>query len=304
MCIAVYIPKNKNVTDEIIKNCYENNPDGAGIMYQKDGKTFIEKGFFTVEQLIEAFRKVPTNLNRAIHCRIATSGKISAECCHPFPITKDMKAMGKAKQVADSAVIHNGVISFCSPNEGIKAPFSDTMLFTKEYLYPFGELIMGQAFKKLFEESNSSKLLIFKGNRVALIGKWVEEDGIYYSNTGYKAKWKSVYGYDWDSFYSYPITTRGNTRTKGSVHSKYTELDDICDLYFCCPKKEGVDIELEMIEIVDELTKQGCYPDEYTAWETLEEYQDNFWFSVPVMKPPTSSRVLGYEYHILQDIEE
>lgn len=303
MCIAVYIPKNQDVTDEIIKNCFENNPDGAGIMYQKDGKVHIQKGFFKVEELIQAFRKVPTNLNRAIHCRIATSGKISAECCHPFPITKDMKAMGKAKQVTDSAVIHNGVISFCSPNEGIKAPFSDTMLFIKEYLYPFGELIMGQAFKKLFEESNFSKLLIFKGDRVALIGKWIEDDGIYYSNTGYNAKWEAVYGWNWDSLYPC-ATKKPNMNTKESGNSKYTAFDDICDLYFCCPKKEGVDIELEMIKIIDELADQGCYPDEYTAWETLEEYQDNFWFFVSVMKPPTSSKVLGYEYYILQDIEE
>lgn len=302
MCIAVYIPKNQDVTDEIIKNCFENNPDGAGIMYQKDGKVHIQKGFFKVEELIQAFRQVPITLDRAIHCRIATSGKISAECCHPFPITNDMKKMGRKTQTVNAAVIHNGTISFCSPNEGIKAPFSDTMLFTKEYLYPFGNLVMNTPFKKLFEESNSSKLLIFKNERVALIGKWIEDNGVFYSNTGYKPKWRAVYGYgyDWENYFKTHPIKDGNTNTKSKT-DPYEEYWGTHILSFVCDKKLNTDPEKVMDSILEELNVQNCYPDEFSAYETFDEQEKTFSFEVEVMSLPVLTKVLGYEYTVLTD---
>lgn len=302
MCIAVYIPKNQDVTDEIINNCFENNPDGAGLMYQKDGKIHIQKGFFKAEELIQAYRKIPTTLNRAIHCRIATSGKISAECCHPFPITNDIKKMGRKNQTVNAAVIHNGVISFCSPNEGIKAPFSDTMLFTKEYLYPFGNLIMKTPFKKLFEESNSSKLLIFKENAVALIGKWTEDNGVFYSNTGYKSKWKSVYGYDWSHYLTKTHNSKDGNTKQNINEMDYADMYPIPILSFVCDKKLNTDPETVMERIVEELEMQRCCPDEFSAYETFCEQESTFSFEVEVMTLPVLPKVLGYEYTVLTDL--
>ena len=190
MCIAVYIPEKKNLTDQQIKNCFANNPDGAGIMWQENGKVHIQKGFFKVEELIKAFREIPITVPRGLHCRIATSGKISTECCHPFPIIKDIKSMGRAECIVDSAVIHNGVISFCTPHEGLLSPFSDTMVFARDFLYPMGNKINTQAFKILFEQSNTSKLLIFNKDKIIRMGTWIEDGGVYFSNSGYKDTWK------------------------------------------------------------------------------------------------------------------
>ena len=95
MCIAIYIPAGKDIKDEQIKNAFANNSDGAGVMhYDRLGQVHYTKGFMDVDSLINYWRKsTSSKYPRAIHCRIATSGKISKGCCHPFPITDDLDDM-------------------------------------------------------------------------------------------------------------------------------------------------------------------------------------------------------------------
>lgn len=311
MCIAVYIPKHQNISDEIIRNCFMNNPDGAGIMYQKAGKVTIKKGFFSVEELIKAFREIPTKYHRALHCRIATSGKISAQCCHPFPITDDLKQMGVAEQTVNGAVIHNGVISFCTPHEGLLSPYSDTMLFTKDYLHYLGDMVLGRQFKKLFEEASTSKLLIFKGKKIALVGKWTEDNGVFYSNTGYKSSYKLYYGkggktaiaktnYNPYSLYGYDY---------GYGDSYYEEYPDATDTWadvkqlgFTIGKDESVNIDDLMEDIIDELNKMGCVPDRFSCYETFVEDPNEYVFEVSVLKTPPTETVCGYEYYTMSEI--
>ena len=46
MCIICCKPMGKDMpTEEIMKNMWVNNPDGAGFMYVKNHKLVIEKGF-------------------------------------------------------------------------------------------------------------------------------------------------------------------------------------------------------------------------------------------------------------------
>lgn len=312
MCIAVYVPANAIITDEIIENCYDNNPDGAGVMWQENGKVHIKKGFFSVRELIATFREIPVGFNRAIHCRIATSGKISGACCHPFPITKDIKEMMKTEQTVKAAVIHNGIIPFCTPHEGIMAPYSDTMLFTKNYLHPMGDLVLHQCFKNLFEESNTSKLLIFKGNKVALIGDWIEDNGIFYSNDGYKDAWMPKWwkgtsylsDYDYYGYYDFkdgktnPDTKKGMKNTSSFPAKTYY---DTYNLGFIVQKKEDMDCYEEMHLILEELDKQGCNPDWATPYETYDESLDEFVFEVMCLRCPTTDTVLGHEYIIEVD---
>lgn len=309
MCIAVYIPKHQNISDEIIRNCFANNPDGAGIMYQKAGKVTIKKGFFNVDALIKAFREIPTKYHRALHCRIATSGKISTQCCHPFPITDDLKQMGLAEQTVNGAVIHNGVISFCTPHEGLLSPWSDTMIFTQQYLHYLGDMVLGKQFKKLFEEASTSKLLIFKGKKIALVGRWVEDDGVFYSNTGYKSNYKLYYGKGnkkaiaktaYPSYYPYSY---GYGDDYYEITSSTTDTyGDVKQLGFCIEKKENLDIDNLMEDIVDELVKLGCVPDRFSCYETYTESKDEYIFEVSVLKSPPSDTILGYEYYTMSEI--
>ena len=57
MCIICVSPKRvrqPNVTT--IRRMFQNNPDGAGYMFARDGKVTISKGFMNVDEYIEAIR--------------------------------------------------------------------------------------------------------------------------------------------------------------------------------------------------------------------------------------------------------
>lgn len=77
MCIAIVKPQGTEISDEYLKNCFENNPDGAGIAYARDGKLYIVKGIFNQNTFIKTVREAEklAEGDMLIHCRIGTSGK-------------------------------------------------------------------------------------------------------------------------------------------------------------------------------------------------------------------------------------
>lgn len=191
MCIIAYVPGGKKLSEEIIKTMFFNNPDGAGIMWKPNEKEEVQirKGFMNVEDLLKAFKEIPQKCERAIHCRIATAGKISVDCCHPFPIRPKVDSMRNAVDKCTNALMHNGVIEYANPPMGIKATYSDSMNFSAKFLFPLSKagLLDKEFIQTLIESSTPSRLLIMrKGRETLMFGNWVFEDGIYYSNTSFK----------------------------------------------------------------------------------------------------------------------
>lgn len=191
MCIIAYIPQGKQIQEKTIRFMFKGNPDGAGIMWKpKDGAPIeIRKGFMKVEELIEAYYNIPQECDKAIHCRIATSGKVSTACCHPFPVRAKTNAMREAVDSASVALMHNGIITYTTPAKGMASDYSDTMLFASRILYPLQKQLNEWHIQTLIENSTTSRLLIFRQDGEPLVlGDWKFEDGIYYSNDNYKAK--------------------------------------------------------------------------------------------------------------------
>ncbi len=58
MCIAIVKPQGTEISDEYLKNCFENNNDGAGIAYAKNCKLYIIKGIFDLKEFIQSVREV------------------------------------------------------------------------------------------------------------------------------------------------------------------------------------------------------------------------------------------------------
>ncbi len=207
MCIIAYVPKMENVSEDTIKTMFLGNPDGAGLMWKTDDKSAVQirKGFMKVEDLIQAYNEIPTDCERAIHCRIATAGKISVACCHPFPIRAKVSAMKNGTDKAELALMHNGVISYANPSKGLKADYSDSMNFAAKFLYPLRYQLDKDCVQTLIEESTPSRLLIMRqGAETIMLGNWECEDGVYYSNDSYKPLSKRyskyLYGYDWSNY--------------------------------------------------------------------------------------------------------
>lgn len=189
MCIIVYIPYNVEIPDDdILMNCWANNPDGAGLMYRRGHQVVIEKGMMTVDSLLDKIDKMRKMKNRddlCLHFRFATHGLKNEGNTHPFPITHKIAELTATDITCKMGVAHNGIIQMILPKN---SQLSDTMHFIKK--------IDGRpmAHIKSALKKSRSKYCLMTGKDTTLIGKFTKEDGIYYSNDSFMFSMYTYYG--------------------------------------------------------------------------------------------------------------
>ena len=135
------------------------------------------------------------NQSVVFHFRISTSGKIDEGNCHPYPLTDDSIYLRKTNLRCSIGIAHNGIIQKYNRKDSV---LNDTQLFIKNIIY---DLITNtkrgyyksKTFKKIMESMiDGSRLVILNGmGEVIKIGKWYEEKGLFFSNTGYKTSNRS-----------------------------------------------------------------------------------------------------------------
>ena len=200
MCIIAYKPLNVAFPEErILKNCFDNNNDGAGFMYVYENKVHIRKGFETFKAFYNALnnaRKITgDNAPYVMHFRIATQG-YKKEFTHPFPLSSNMENLSRLKTNCNIGIAHNGIISLTSdgsPN------YSDTMKFITEYLsliiQSFDYYKNERTLKLIEKLIGSSRLAILDKNGFCqLLGSgWIKDKNCFYSNNTYSYKKQSYY---------------------------------------------------------------------------------------------------------------
>ena len=193
MCIIAAKPAGvKMPDDETIARMWYRNRDGAGIMYAKDGKVRIDKGFMSLDDLKAHLAKVSKTVNLddtavVMHFRITTHGGTCPENCHPFPITRSIKLLKTLHQSAPIGIAHNGIIPN-HPRKGI----SDTMEYIASQLAPLYDMnrrfVRDKYAMELIENAIDSKMAFLTGSgEIYLVGDFIEDNGIKYSNTSFKA---------------------------------------------------------------------------------------------------------------------
>ena len=242
MCIISVKNKGVNMpTNKTIRIMFETNSHGAGYMLQRKskGSIIIEKGFDNVDKFIKAVGKLKVNKEDtfAMHFRIATSGGVNKEMCHPFVVNTDPTIANAVSMVVkdDPCFMHNGIIRDLN---GIHDDYSDTSLFAMQYLAE--NAIIGNVYEstaiqemiaKFIDESRLSILHPEKG--MILIGEWEkDEDGNFYSNSGYKPyKYSSYgsYGSGWNSrnSWDYKSTSyhgKNNSKSLGKTNGSTTKM--------------------------------------------------------------------------------
>ena len=229
MCVIAFYPKGLPFNNGELKNCFKNNPDGAGVMWQDGGKVHIKKGFMKQKALFKFLKTLPTNVDRVIHFRIATSGKVSGACCHPFPVANDFKTMMQTEIEVPVAYAHNGVLTDYTPKEGMKSPFSDTMVFGKEVLDHLVQKhvdLFDPVIDVMIESTiDGDRMVIMNDHEVVTMGKFITSavSGAQYSNGSYsydRSLWKSyTYGggyYDTCGYYHVGYNTNTTVKKKDS----------------------------------------------------------------------------------------
>lgn len=191
MCVLAFYAKGIDFDYAELHNCFQFNPDGAGVMWQTKEGVHIKKGFMKEEELIKFLATVPNNVDRLIHFRIATSGKVSVGCCHPFPVCNDFKKMMKEEQIVPLAYAHNGVLHEYTPKDGLKSAFSDTMVFGKDilsHLVGMGIDLFDPVVDTLLENTiGTDKMVIISKDESVLLGKFeLAPSGAKYSNCSYE----------------------------------------------------------------------------------------------------------------------
>ena len=294
MCIIMYAKTNQTIGEKKIRTAFINNPDGAGIMwYDRGGKVHYRKGFDKAENLIEFFKSLGTDIPRAIHCRIATSGKVSTRTCHPFPIVDSFNEMGKEKGVPKfGAMMHNGIFSRYTPTGGMKSDYSDTMNYNKQVIYPLvkNKAISNEGVINLLSEMTSRVLLFLPNFIVGRFGAWTEdkEEGFLASNDTYDHE-RFIYTYptyytnydspNWWKEKKSSVTTTNPIIIKPqytySIMVNAKSYCDACDLMETfIDKYRGCIVDENFV--IETLTSidTNIYEFSFDAYRKLEELQD------------------------------
>lgn len=226
MCIAIAKPIGVEIpNDDILTNCFNNNPDGAGFAFNHNNEVVIRKGYMKLKDFLDAFHKYDKKFNFKnrgvlIHTRITTHGGTNPQMCHPFPINSDEGALKKIEYCSPFAIVHNGIISLTSSEATRKKDMSDTAIFVQKYLTKIAKnknWFNNKANIELVEELIDSKMAVLNGNgKIIMTSGFTEDNGIFYSNSSYKEnRYKKVYNWDWYDDYSYDygygdyLTTNG-----------------------------------------------------------------------------------------------
>ena len=238
MCVIAVYPKSVKLNKEELKTCFASNPDGAGFMFNDGILVTIKKGFMDFASFWEEAEKLPENVDRVFHFRIATSGKISAACCHPFPITGDLKDMMLAETTCKMAFAHNGVLREFTPAGGMKATYSDSMKFGKDVLHPLGTALNLLPVRNLIELYTTSRFAIMTPCYVHMIGNFEQsrESGAFYSNDSYKPYQAPLFYDCWDYYdedldYSHYIEAKVPDSIEGDAFDELLEaIEEAADV--------------------------------------------------------------------------
>lgn len=191
MCVIVYKPEGLKIDIDILRQCWDRNKDGAGMMFAEDGRLKIAKGFMQWRSLKRYIKRFGNDrmerLPVCFHFRIATQGSVSEANCHPFTIDKNV------------AMMHNGIIS--NLDVDIDRDISDSEAFVEQYVTSFkgisiDTLDKGTPLNGLYSKFVSGSKLLFMDNKgdVAIVneglGYWATiqpEKGMWFSNRTWHA---------------------------------------------------------------------------------------------------------------------
>lgn len=127
-----------------------------------------------------------TNTALVMHFRITTHGATNTHNTHPFPVSYKIKDLKKTSVVTDVSVAHNGIIPIkCVPK------LSDTQTYIAKKLSAIKNIQSDfytnkYIMQRIENEIQSKMCFLTKDGEIYTIGKFIEDNGILYSNNSFE----------------------------------------------------------------------------------------------------------------------
>jgi hypothetical protein len=228
VCLIVVKPKGKPMPPmDDFDRWFTSHPDGFGLAYNQSGHVVINKGQLSVKAMRKSLKHIMSEIDTEktdmmFHFRQATDGSVKSHNCHPFPISPT--GGHKLKNVCDMAVAHNGIIFDCKPTKNEDK--TDSQIFIERYLVPMEGAFLNKGVASLITAYTTSKFCILNGITYILIGKFIEDNGYFYSNLGY-LNYTEYYGIPDYHYPYYPQQAKYNSKYR----YEFPELGDLirCD---------------------------------------------------------------------------
>jgi glutamine amidotransferase len=188
MCVIILKTPEGILTRKHIKEAFRVNSHGSGFMYAEKNRLYIQKGFFGFRKFFAAYSKAQQQHPKStfvLHFRIASSGKVNVDNCHPFFVQ------------SKAGFCHNGVLSNLAEKN-----YSDTYVLVRDYLNKLpDEWWYTQEIVDVVDDiahKSSSKFVLLGTDGQYLIfnegaGHW--RAGCWYSNNSY-----TITSYTMDNF--------------------------------------------------------------------------------------------------------
>lgn len=308
MCIIVSKEKGIDMpSKDVLKNCFEINSDGAGIMYTNKGNVCIEKGFDTFEKFWAMIEKLErkfnlTDLPLVMHFRISTSGKVDGGNCHPFPVAPDKKNLRAKHVITDLGMAHNGVIY--NYDKDPKKELNDTQCFIRDVVSVLKRLnndfLEDKKVLSMLEDIAESKLCFMdKNGKITYIGDYIEDNGVMYSNSSYLPK--VYYSRIYNDNYGY-----GYYGLEESQYYLTYSVDDIIEKVYLghdlTPEEIGfIDDFLEPLYSNAEIYISDCYGGERYLYQIPEHnafegyYIGDYEEVIHINRTTGESEIIGYD---------
>lgn len=253
MCIIAIKPSHKKLfSEEIIRTMFENNPDGAGLMYAEKGELNIVKGFMSLESLLTYLNSRDwTSVPLILHFRIGTSGTKSRENCHPYPVGERNFLNGKCKL----GMAHNGILYEYEPPAN--SDLNDTRMFLHEVIEKLPEgWLENEGICTLVQHEIFDDRLAFMDNngKIKTFGEYICEDGYMFSN---------------DSFqkytFSYPLCSTTKEFKDDETISFRNEFYIDNRGQYVCPCKSQEEFEERIAELSEKCSEVAKYTKKATG---------------------------------------
>lgn len=177
--------------EKTLRTMFRNNPHGAGYMFAQGGKVTISKGFMDWDDFIHTVRreKFTDDTPVVYHFRISTQAGVQAPMTQPFPITADITDCCRLDLTCAAGVAHNGIIDLTTDHTDRR--YSDTAHFVSEFLCYMirnhDDLTNPRILDAVERMTDSKWALMDSTGDIVTAGQFIEDDGLLFSNSTYKA---------------------------------------------------------------------------------------------------------------------